>query len=175
MGSIGQTIASCARLTSGLAEMLAKDIDPAIFAIRPFIDGREVQTNHPAFVYGHLALYPVDALKVCGLEVPALKPPEAWVSLFQHGCECRNDPDCSIYPAKDELVSAFINWTNTALDALAAVDDPALKAPNDPASWLAERFTSRGAAVNFYLNSHPMMHLGQVSAWRRCMGLGSVM
>jgi hypothetical protein len=31
-----------------------------------------------------------------------------------------------------------------------------------------------GAAVNFMLGGHLQMHLGQVSAWRRAMGLGSI-
>jgi hypothetical protein len=28
-----------------------------------------------------------------------------------------------------------------------------------------------GAAFNFLLSGHVMVHMGQVSAWRRCMGL----
>lgn len=175
MGSIGQIIANSARLTIVLAEKFARDIEPAIFAARPFIDGREVSTNHPAFVYGHLSLYPVEALKVCGIDEPSIRPPEKWITLFQHGSECRHDPDGSIYPAKDELIDAFVQWTGAALDHVSGVEDSVLTAPNDPSSWLAERFASRGAALNFYLTAHPMMHLGQVSTWRRCMGLGPVM
>jgi hypothetical protein len=32
-----------------------------------------------------------------------------------------------------------------------------------------------GAVANFLLSAHHMMHLGQVSAWRRAVGLGSVL
>jgi hypothetical protein len=37
-----------------------------------------------------------------------------------------------------------------------------------------ERFPTVGAATNFLLNDHLMFHAGQVSAWRRAVGLGSV-
>lgn len=175
MGSIGETIASSGQLAVGLAEMLAKDIEPRRFALRPIMDGREVETNHPAFVYGHLSLYPADALEVCGIDIPGLKPSGSWVELFQHGKECRSDPEGTIYPRKDELVASLLEGTRAALEAVAGVDDAVLAAPNEPGSWLAQRFSCRGAAVNFYLNLHAMIHLGQVSAWRRCMGLGPVM
>ena len=32
-------------------------------------------------------------------------------------------------------------------------------------------FPTVGAAINFYLTGHVMMHAGQISAWRRCMGM----
>ncbi|MEY4102879.1 MAG: hypothetical protein RL461_81, partial [Planctomycetota bacterium] len=38
-----------------------------------------------------------------------------------------------------------------------------------------ERFPVLGQAVLFLCNNHQMMHLGQISAWRRVMGLGSAM
>jgi hypothetical protein len=34
-------------------------------------------------------------------------------------------------------------------------------------------FPTIGGAVNFLLVGHVQMHLGQVSTWRRVMGLGS--
>jgi hypothetical protein len=40
---------------------------------------------------------------------------------------------------------------------------------------IKEIFPFVGLAINFMLNNHNMMHVGQVSAWRRAMGLPSVM
>jgi hypothetical protein len=34
-----------------------------------------------------------------------------------------------------------------------------------------EMFPTLGAVVAFYLGGHVMNHLGQLSAWRRCLGL----
>jgi hypothetical protein len=38
---------------------------------------------------------------------------------------------------------------------------------------MTERFPTLGSVHAFYCGGHIMMHLGQMSAWRRMMGLGS--
>ena len=35
------------------------------------------------------------------------------------------------------------------------------------------RFPTKGAALGFYVGGHFMMHMGQLSAWRRAMGMGA--
>ena len=40
---------------------------------------------------------------------------------------------------------------------------------------MRSRFSTVGAMHNFYTGGHFMIHMGQVSAWRRMMGLGSAM
>jgi hypothetical protein len=36
---------------------------------------------------------------------------------------------------------------------------------------MRDLFPTIGAAINFYLIGHVQVHLGQISAWRRGMGL----
>ena len=36
-----------------------------------------------------------------------------------------------------------------------------------------ERFGTHGAFVVYVLLAHPQTHLGQLSVWRRCIGLGA--
>jgi hypothetical protein len=38
---------------------------------------------------------------------------------------------------------------------------------------MKELFPTVGAAVNFLVVGHTQSHLGQISVWRRLMGLGS--
>jgi len=38
---------------------------------------------------------------------------------------------------------------------------------------MSEMFPTMGSAVMFMCGSHMQMHLGQISAWRRVMGMGS--
>ncbi|MEO0630202.1 MAG: hypothetical protein AAFY46_05680, partial [Planctomycetota bacterium] len=54
------------------------------------------------------------------------------------------------------------------------VDDAALAAPT-PVERYRQRFPTVMCAVDFLITSHQMLHLGQLSAWRRIKGLGSAM
>lgn len=175
MGAMGKAIAANARMVVRLGGLLAEGIEPKKFGLRPVIDGREVQTNHPAFVYGHLAMYPSRAMEMIGQDASGMRPPAEWAELFAAGVECRNDPHASIYPGKDVLVKSLLDWTERVAAALDHVDDRVLEGAITTGGRMAELFPNIGGAVNFYAAGHPMMHLGQVSTWRRCMGLGSAM
>lgn len=172
---IGTIIATCARRATGLGEMLAAEIDPSIFARQPTIDGKLINCNHPAFVYGHLSLYPHRVLTLCGLDASAVTPPDAWTELFKAGAQCIDDPKGTIYPAKDKLVPACIDWSRRAIDAVAAMPDARFAEPNPAGGKYTEIFPTLGVVANFMLNDHAIMHFGQVSTWRRIHGLGSVM
>ena len=60
-------------------------------------------------------------------------------------------------------------------ELLTELDDSVLAGPNPVEGVFKERFPVLGQAVLFLCNNHQMMHLGQISAWRRVMGLGSAM
>lgn len=175
MGAMGKAIASNARMVVRLGGLLAQGVEPKIFGARPVLDGREVQTNHPAFVYGHLAMYPSRAMEMMGLDAATMRPPAGWAELFAAGVECRNDPHATIYPGKDLLVKTLLDWTEQVAMALDGIDDGVLGGPITTGGRAAELFPNIGGAVNFYAAGHALMHLGQVSTWRRCMGLGSAM
>ena len=48
---------------------------------------------------------------------------------------------------------------------------PPLLPPNPTAGRARELFPTIGAVVAFYLAGHVLNHLGQLSTWRRCIGL----
>ena len=159
-------IVPSARMGLGFFELMLKDIPAEKFARTP--DG--VQTNHPAWIVGHLSIYPDTVLELIGAGDRA-EPDEAFTELFKNGSPCVDDKDGSVYPPKDELVARFLARFNTALDAVAQADDATLAQPND--GFASETMPTAGAVVNFLLGHHVMMHMGQISAWRRMMGMGS--
>ncbi|MEM7622521.1 MAG: DinB family protein, partial [Planctomycetota bacterium] len=166
-------IQASASITLRYAEAVPNGIDAADFGKKARIGGEVIDGNTPAFVYGHLALYPSRVVEFAGLDAAAVTPSEAWVKLFSDGEPCHDDPDGTIYPAKDELVSAAVEAQRAAIDAVASMDEASLARPN-PSEGGRARLPTVGDAANFYLSGHAMMHLGQLSFWRRVMGVGSI-
>jgi len=160
-----------ARITLGFGEKLLTDIRSDQFARSP--DG--VRTNHPAWVYGHLGVYPDAFLFELIGRSDLAAPDESLHAIFGHNSVCRDDPRAEIYPPMEEITARYLSRTDAVLNALAEVDDAALLAPTPESNPLRERLPTVGAVVNFMLCPHSMMHLGQVSAWRRVMGLGPCM
>lgn len=165
---------AAARRTIGYAEVLLKGIDPATAARFPRFGSTVITTNHPVFVYGHLAIYPKRMLELVGKDPSAVTAPESYTQLFAAGVECVDDVDGKVYPKLDEVAANFFAWSNIAMESLAGVGDDVLAREN-PNEKSRASFPTVGGVVFFLLNNHPMMHMGQVSAWRRCVGLPAAM
>ncbi|MBL9032519.1 MAG: DinB family protein [Phycisphaerae bacterium] len=175
MGEWSAAIARQGRISLGLADLMLKGIQPATFAGKPTIAGTTIDTNHPAFVFGHLSLYPNGGLAMLRLDPGKAPKPAGFDDLVAAGKECRDDPAGTIYPGMETIVGAFRSNAAALLDALPAVDDGLLREPNPREGRLREMCPTIGEAISFLTSAHVMMHLGQVSAWRRCFGLGSAM
>lgn len=169
MGVLAGTLMPLGRVSLGFADATLKDIKASDFGKMP----RGVKTNSPAFVFGHLATYPDRILELIGRPDLA-RPDEGYADIFGAGKECIDDPDGKVYPPMEEIVSRFRERHQVLLDALAEVSDETFAKPN-PNEKMKDRFPTIGITVTFMLTSHIMMHMGQVSAWRRCMGLGPCM
>ncbi|MCA9284257.1 MAG: DinB family protein [Phycisphaerales bacterium] len=161
------TINACLKPTIGYAEALLKDIPADKFAFSP-----HPTMNHPAFVVGHLSIYPNRLLSIMGKSDLAVERP-GYDELFKAGTACVADP--KKYPGKDELTAYYLDRYKTLASVLESVSDETLAQPNPMEGRLREMFPTIGAATNFMANNHNMMHLGQLSSWRRAMGLPSVM
>ncbi|MCC6661615.1 MAG: DinB family protein [Phycisphaerales bacterium] len=173
MGHTANMIVSGLRMSVRMAEMQLKEVKPEQFARKVSIGGRVIDSNHPAFVYGHLSTYPFGAGQAAGFVVPPV--PAGFADLFPAGKECRDDPERTIYPAMDVITKYFFEAHRAAEAGLVALSDEKLAGPNPREGRMKEMFPTLGGLLMFYLTSHPMLHLGQVSAWRRGMGLGPVM
>lgn len=130
-------------------------------------DGHVVP-NHPAWVIGHLAntsagfgstLLGVESIQV-----------EGWQEIL--GGSSTPVADASIYPDKQTLADKLTEAHEYISDAFLKVDDARLAEPNF-VERLAPVFPTIGDMITFVLTSHETTHLGQLSAWRRGMGLPS--
>lgn len=173
MGQVAELIVTCGRRARTFGEKLLAGVQPGQFARKPRADGKVIDTNHPAFVYGHLSLYPARILGFLKLDPAPAAVPVAWVQLFNPGTPCHDDPDGRIYPPMAELTAAYCRTYDAVLAALPGVSDAALAAPTPDERYRAF-LPVVGAAALSMLNNHPALHFGQISAWRRCMGLGPV-
>ncbi|MEQ9616578.1 MAG: DinB family protein [Phycisphaerales bacterium] len=165
--SYGSMTAPGCRMMVGLADGLLNGVDAAKAGTKP--DG--VDCNTPTFVLGHLAVYPDMILQMLGEPHETNEQYQNW---FKHGVECQDDPDNTIYPPLSEVLARFKSRSEAAIAALEKADDELLASVN-PNENMRERLPTIGAMATFLLSAHVAFHLGQLSTWRRCMGLGSAM
>jgi hypothetical protein len=171
MPTIGPMIAASARLGLGYAERLLKDVTPEQFPRYAKIGDTLIESNHPAFIYGHLSLYPSRVIEQAGGDPAEFLPSSQFEQLFSKDARCVDDPDGSIYPPMDEVTSALLRGYQAAVETLEKAADEVFQAEN-PNEAMRERFPTKGAALGFYVGGHFMLHMGQMSAWRRAMGMG---
>jgi hypothetical protein len=155
-----------ARMSLGYLMSLTRDVPADRWA-----DCAVETMNSPAFLYGHLAIYPNRVLaKFIDRPDLVIECPfneEAVVA----GAECL--PDASLYPTMDVVLPFLQERYETVIDAVSGVTPEQWTAENPAEGRFREVLPTVGAAVSFMLNNHVMMHAGQVSHWRRAMGLGS--
>lgn len=179
MNTTADAIIRPAHTALGLAESLLKDVSPAIFARKPRFETasgpRVIDANHPSFIFGHLALYPQRLMTMMGLDASGAVVPSTWPDLFSAGKECRDDPDGTIYPPMSEVTERFFTSYRLAVEAVGSLPNEAFERPNPAEGRMKTMFPTLGGLANFVLSAHPMMHMGQISTWRRCFGLGPVM
>lgn len=165
----GNIIADSLRLTLKYAEVLLKDVQPETFGRFAVADGKAIESNHPAFIYGHLSLYAHQIMTQLG-QTPADVPP-AFAENFSKDSVCTDDSEGSL-PDMQTITDYFFKSWNEVQEVLRATDDETFLQPT-LSEGMKDRFPTLGSLHNFYASGHNMMHLGQMSAWRRMMGLGS--
>jgi hypothetical protein len=140
---------------------LVKDIPDERMAEQPH-EG----VNHPAWILGHLSLTGDGALGLLGVQKSL--PPE-WATLFGRGS--KPSTARSTYPSKAELLETVEQKYAKARQKAAAATPELLSQPNANAR-LKETLPTSKDLVAFLLTGHLAGHLGQLSAWRRMIGLG---
>lgn len=173
MNQFVNLVVTPARIAMGYGHALLGDVTPELFRRVP----EGVSMSSPAFVYGHLASYPNRVMSMWGMtdRLPMEASTEQrYAELFGMGKECVDDPAGEIYPEMEALVGVWRRGYEALLEAAGDVPESVLSAEN-PNERMRERFPTIGAASSFMLNGHQMMHFGQVSGWRRVMGLGPCM
>jgi hypothetical protein len=82
--------------------------------------------------------------------------------------------DRSAYPTKAELVDTMRKTHARAIELLEAATVEELAAPNQT-PFFPQQFPTVGDLATHLVTTHAAMHLGQLSAWRRCVGKDSVL
>lgn len=143
------------------ANRLLRDISDDRMTEQPF-----PAMNHPTWIIGHLA-------DTCDLMADWLESdricPSGWNSLFNNQSEPLADK--SIYPAKAELIEVFERGHQSITVAFQTVSQDVLEKPL-PRESMRSLFPTVLDGVAFEMTDHEAIHLGQLSAWRRVMGMG---
>lgn len=167
---IGSMIADSAAMGVSYAERLLKDVSASQFGRFAEVGGQVIQSNHPAFVIGHLSIYPSRVVAELGGDAAGIAPSTHYETLFSPSATCVDDPDGTVYPSMEELTEKFYAAHRAAIATLRASDDSLFAAEN-PLERMRGKFATVGSMHAFYMGGHVMMHLGQFSAWRRAAGL----
>jgi len=175
MPGTGDVIYHNGTLMLGYAERALTGITPERFARLPQTGGRTIETNHPAFIIGHLSLYPAMMLEALGRGAGPAAAPEHFREVFGAGeGKCRDDPAGEIYPPMEEVTRRFFDGHNHALDVVRTIAADVFEREN-PREGMRGMLPTVGDMTAFMFGGHAFMHLGQLSAWRRIEGLGPCM
>ena len=150
--------------THQYAKLLVNDIDDADFARQP-----HAGMNHPAWILGHLVLAADLVPQLIGQESTT---DEAWLATYGPGSNPSEDR--GNYASKQQLLDMMESTYARASQLAAAATPEQLAAPN-ATPFLAKQLPTVGDLLGHLLTTHAASHLGQLSAWRRCVGKASVL
>ncbi len=175
MGQYGTMIQEISKMPFAYAHGLLDDLDAQRFARTTAPGGTPINANHPAWQVGHLAIYPSLVAGFCDLSIDVTSNTDAEMKLFEKGADCCDDADGSIYPAMSAINSKFFDGYGKLVSAAAAASDEHLMMAHTGSEPMREKFSTRASLIGFMVVGHVMMHMGQISYWRRCEGMGSAM
>ena len=121
--------------------------------------------NHPAWVIGHLT-YACQLL--CGAMGVSSWLPDDWTRRFGTGSV--PVPDARAYETKEQALAVLRDAQARVTRAVEALDEARLDAPF-PDESLHDVFPTIRHALTQVLVGHTAMHVGQLTVWRRVMGL----
>lgn len=123
--------------------------------------------NHPAWLLSHVNLYlPVMVAVIEGREFEDPK-------VHRFGMQSKPEADRTLYPTKNELVAAFVTGHELVAQRLKDATDATFAQPIRLPRW-KDLMPTAGIVLPYLMLNHENSHLGQLSAWRRAMGLPSV-
>ena len=170
MGHFGNAIAASVDLSLGYVDRLSGGVSDEQFGRLARVGDTVIDANHPAFIVGHLSIYPARIFSDLGHDASTVTPSAHYLELFSPSASCLDDPDRTLYPPKDELLDRMKTGYTAAAELLRSTDDAAFAVEN-PNAKMRAKFDTLGAMHAFYVSGHIMMHVGQWSTWRRAIGL----
>ena len=149
-------------MNADYGKQLVEDLEPSQMVAQPH-EGM----NHPAWLLSHMNLY-------AGL-LASLLSDESPADPIDHpfGMKSSPSPDPSVYASKAELVDAWVASHERVSMALQRCGEELLMKPM-PIERFRGRFATVGSCLVYIMIRHESLHLGQLSAWRRAIGLPRV-
>lgn len=149
------------RFLVGYSKMLVGDLDDERLAEQP-----TPGVNHPAWILGHLTVVAHRAMSlISGGETDL---PESWKTLFGPGSKLTaNRAD---YPFKAELLPALEESYEALQRMILEATPEQLSRPSTHARTKA-MLPEQKDLLAFLLTGHMGLHLGQLTTWRRMIGL----
>jgi len=123
-------------------------------------------SNHPAWVIGHLTCSCWALGQEIGLDSSWL--PASWAKRFGTGSLPVADPEA--YEPKTELLSILHDGRNRLLQGVSLLSPEALQRPLSQQVYHSVLPTLRDALTQMMV-AHTANHIGQVTIWRRLVGL----
>ncbi len=121
-------------------------------------------SKHPAWLIGHLALAADLMLMLAGGE---MKYP-LWTELYKPGSEPKTDR--SLYPKKDEVMAILVERHGALTERVSQMSQADFERVL-PKEEYRSFFPTVGHAAVYFMASHEMYHLGQLSIWRNAAGI----
>ncbi|HMN40659.1 MAG TPA: DinB family protein [Phycisphaerales bacterium] len=143
---------------------LVADLTPGQWLAQP-VAGRVM--NHPAWVFAHLILYAHIAVRLASAE-PFDDPAE-----HRYGQKSEPLSEANAYQTPERMLATWRAVHAEGAAALAAATPALTSAPNPLARWRTLHPTVGDMLITLMVK-HESGHLGQLSAWRRGMGMGPV-
>ena len=125
--------------------------------------------NHPAWQIGHLTMVMDNFTGMLGGKKTL---DESWTQRFGPGSKPIGDRKA--YPAKRDLLEAFDDRRAALTEAFKRAPAEKLNEPN-PVARAAELMPTVGKMLCFIMLTHEGTHLGQLSAWRKAMGMSEAL
>ncbi len=160
----------CWRRNGAYALRLVGDLSDHDFVAQPHFRGGPVPANlmnHPAWVLCHLNAY----AGICA----AMLRRQSFADPADHpyGAKSTVRSDAAAYPAPSAIVAEYRRLHDDAERALLEADAAVVGEPTPLERWRANQPTI-GDQLMTLMVKHESQHLGQLSAWRRAMGLPPV-
>jgi DinB superfamily len=150
----------------GYCKLLTNDVDDSRLAELP-----APGVNHPAWILTHLAICTDVATRILG--EPARCPKE-WHQRCGPGS--RLTAERSFYASKRELIAALEAGQKCVSEAAGKASEEVLLRPNGiELAFVKNTFPTVGELVAHLMTTHTGFHLGQLSMWRRMVGMPGVL
>ncbi|MBX3419755.1 MAG: DinB family protein [Pirellulaceae bacterium] len=166
MSTIIQGLISGYRNNLDYATRLIADLtDEQMVGQPPALSG--IVMNHPAWCLSHLNVYiPIIRQIILGGEI--VDPKE-----HRYGMQSKPEADRGCYPSKAEIMADFTEGHQQVIADLEKATNEIFDFDVRLERWQT-RMPKAGIALPYLMLLHENQHLGQVSAWRRAMGLPKV-